>query len=120
MHQSKLGIIRSPCDPPSTRRCSSKTVSVKLVTCHRDVDDKALHGKYRAGWKIHMLKICTWNVGGLNKTGKLHVLEQTLKNVNIAGVSETHWRERADISKQQTEIWRFVQVITKSQSTELL
>jgi len=39
-----------------------------------------------------MIKLCSWNVRGLNKPGKLPILENIIKNIAVTGVSETHWK----------------------------
>lgn len=40
------------------------------------------------------IKLGTWNVRGLLKTGKLHIVENEMRNYNLAllGLSETHWK----------------------------
>jgi len=39
-----------------------------------------------------MIKLCSWNVRGLNRPGKLPILEIIIKNIAVTGVSETHWK----------------------------
>lgn len=40
-----------------------------------------------------MLKIYNWNVRGLNRSGKLAIVENNVNNIAITGISETHWKE---------------------------
>lgn len=40
-----------------------------------------------------MLKICSWNVRGLNRPGKLAIVENNVNNIAITGLSETHWKK---------------------------
>lgn len=83
-----------PCDPIGDRRCDSRIVSVKWTTGYGGADGRALHRKYATGPKPKstMLKICTWNVRGLNMTGKLSTVEAALANIAITGLAETHWK----------------------------
>jgi len=39
-----------------------------------------------------MIKLCNWNARGLNRPGKLQILENTIKNIAVTGISETHWK----------------------------
>ncbi|XP_060516932.1 uncharacterized protein LOC132696231 [Cylas formicarius] len=86
---------KTPCDPIGNRRSSPRNTSVKLVTGYRRVGDQASYRKYATGKrksKPTMHRICTWNVQGMNKIGKLAIIEKTLTNVPITGISETHWK----------------------------
>lgn len=89
---------KKPCDPLSNRRRSaSGTDGVKLATGHADVGDQASCGKRITGKSVKMRqiqKIGTWNVRGLLQTGKLTILEKEIARceLNICGLSETHWR----------------------------
>ncbi|XP_071574332.1 craniofacial development protein 2-like [Temnothorax nylanderi] len=58
------------------------------------MEDQVVYRKYATGTKSrsNKLGIGTWNVQGLNKPGKLHVLEEELKRIAIMGISETHWK----------------------------
>lgn len=83
-----------PCDLTGNQRCGTRITSVKWTTGHGAVDNRALHGKSSGGGKSKssMLKLCTWNVRGLNIVGKLQILETSLEKIGIAGIAETHWR----------------------------
>ncbi|XP_077256524.1 uncharacterized protein LOC143894254 [Temnothorax americanus] len=58
------------------------------------MEDQVVHRKYATDTKSrsNKLGIRTWNVQGLNKPGKFHVLEEELKKIAIMGISETHWK----------------------------
>ncbi|KAL0879221.1 hypothetical protein ABMA27_003004 [Loxostege sticticalis] len=94
----KPKIKRWPCDPLSNRRrTASGADGVKLVTGHENVGDQASHGNWTTGIPLkmrHIQKIGTWNVRGLLKPGKLHIVEKEISRceLNICGLSETHWR----------------------------
>ncbi|KMQ91585.1 craniofacial development protein 2-like protein [Lasius niger] len=79
-------------DPSNDRRCpTSRVGSVKSATGHVVVDRWATHGKYVSN---DGTRIATWNVRGLARTGKLHIVEKELSRykIKIAGIAETHWR----------------------------
>lgn len=89
------GIRRNTlCNPTSTRRSDPRIDCVKWTTGYCRVGNQALHRKYATGPKpkATVLKLCTWNVRGLNTPGKLQALEHTLERIAITGVAETHWR----------------------------
>jgi exonuclease III len=70
---------------------------VKLVTGHGSVKHRALHGKYATGTTRKArppipIKLCTWNVRGLNKLGKLQIIEKEVQNISITWIAETHWK----------------------------
>jgi len=50
-------------------------------------------GKQKHKHNPTMLKICSWNVRGLNRPGKLAIIENNVNNIAITGLSETHWKE---------------------------
>lgn len=83
-----------PSDPASDWRYPGSGLgSVKWDTGHVDVGNQATHGNSDTGihiWKT--LNIGTWNVRGLNATGKLAIVEKEISNFLIVGLSETHWR----------------------------
>lgn len=84
-----------PREPTSTRRrTASKADGDKLATDCVDVDPRASHG-YLATRKnpkrLSNTRIGTLNVRGLNKAGKLQILENELTHCKfeISGISET-------------------------------
>ncbi|CAH2235409.1 jg13268 [Pararge aegeria aegeria] len=92
-------ITKWPCDPLSNRRHTvSGADGEKLVTGHAGVGTQAPDGKIITGIPAkmrHTQKIGTWNVRGLLQAGKLKILENELSrcNINICGISETHWKD---------------------------
>ncbi|KAL4112803.1 hypothetical protein QTP88_016532 [Uroleucon formosanum] len=90
---------KRPCDPTGNQHNDSRVDWVKWATGYDGVGNRALHRKYVSGrnQRIHkynptMIKLCSWNVRGLNRPGKLPILEDTIKNIAVTGVSETHWK----------------------------
>ncbi|KAL4718112.1 hypothetical protein ACJJTC_018932 [Scirpophaga incertulas] len=103
------------CDPANARRHrTSRTRGEKYVTGHPTVYLQAVGGnntteiltmsntartKHTSLTKAPSLRrpmnIGTWNVRGLLKPGKLEILEREKErlNIDILGISETHWRE---------------------------
>lgn len=64
------------------------TASVKLATSHGN--HQAPCGKYMTGRQRHK-RLGIWYVRGLNGTGKLHILKNCLKEMDI--IAGTHWRK---------------------------
>lgn len=87
-----------PSDPASTRRrTASRADGDKLATGRVDVDPRKSHGNLatrKNPQRLDNTRIATWNVRGLNKAGKLQILENELTRckIDIAGISETHWQ----------------------------
>jgi hypothetical protein len=71
---------------------------VKLTTGHGGLTYQALHGKYETGTTRKArkkrppisIKLCTWNVRGLNKLGKLQTVKKEIQNISITGIVETN------------------------------
>lgn len=90
-----------PCDPGSNRRCGTRTACVKLATGQVGGGNQTPLGNYASGRLTrktkrnnnNILKVATWNVQGLNKTGKLEIVENASKSIAILGISETHWKQ---------------------------
>lgn len=87
-----------PSDPVSARRrIASRADGVKSATGHVDVDPRALHGNYATRRKSHRwnnTRLATWNLRGLNQTGKLQIVQSELMRcgMDVVGISETHWQ----------------------------
>jgi len=97
---------KRPYDPTGNRRRDSRVDCVKWATGYDGVGNRALHRKYASGrnQRIHkynptMIKLCSWNVRGLNRQGKLPILEDTIKNIAVTGVSETYWKTTGHFTK---------------------
>lgn len=84
--------------PTGNRRCSSSGgVSVKLATGHKRCDHQASCANFTTDDTFKTRRkhrLATWNVRGLQATGKLSILEKELtrSHIAIAGISETHYR----------------------------
>lgn len=86
-------MVRSPCNPVSTRRCSTPRVdSVKSVTGHEKADNWASRAKFTT--RKNILRLATWNVRGLNQQGKLQIVQEELNrcSIDVACISEVHWQ----------------------------
>ena len=55
----------------------------------------------------HRTRVGQWNVRTLFQTGKTHILVNELKkhNVQICGISETHWLSHGNIDIEDYRIW---------------
>lgn len=75
-----------------------------MAIVYEKVGNQASHRKYATGkrhnQKSLMHKICTWNVHGLNKPGKLMIVEKAVEDFAITGISESHWRYSAHNASQ--------------------
>lgn len=93
---SSNSMVMTPSDPTSNRRPGSRTMGVKLATGCSMMGDRVCYRKYATGKqrnsKQTMHKICTWNVRGLKKAGKLTIVERAIGTTSITGLSETHWK----------------------------
>lgn len=102
-----------PSDPSSDRRQNgSGPAGVKWVTGRAVVNDQALHGKWATDRAdTDQLRngrtIGTWNVRGLLQPGKLHIIERELMrlNINICGLSETHWKSRGHFTTENHMVY---------------
>lgn len=95
-----------PCGPASNRRChTSRVGSVKWATGHEDVDSWAPHAKLATRKKKH--RLASWNVRGLNQSGKIEILQNELLrcNVDVAGISETHWKGSGHFQESQYTVY---------------
>lgn len=45
-----------------------------------------------------MIKLGSWTFRGLNRPVKLPLLENTIKNIGVTGVLETHWKTTGHIT----------------------
>lgn len=96
--EAQLKRSRLPCDPLSDRRrTASGANGVKWTTGHAVVGNQAPHGNSATGMPLKLRQIQmigTWNVRGLIMPGKLEILEREITRceLNICGLSETHWR----------------------------
>lgn len=83
------------CDPTGNRRLSPRPAGVKWATGCGRMGDQVIHRKYATGTgsKSNKLRICTWNIRGLRRAGKLQVVEKTTEKNAITGLAETHWRD---------------------------
>lgn len=100
-------VFFAPCDPTGNRRSGAGTPSVKLATGCGAVGDQALYRKYTTGKhnnKPSLYKICTWNVQGLNKLGKLTIVEQATQKMAVTGLSETHWKHSGHFTSQNDNL----------------
>ncbi|CAG4964895.1 unnamed protein product [Colias eurytheme] len=86
-------------DPADPRRHLPGRGGVKYATGHAFVTRQAPHGN-SATDEMNTRKSLrvphrtgTWNVRGLNQPGKLQIVENEMerKNVQLLGISETHW-----------------------------
>jgi len=92
--------VYMPCDPAGDWHCGSRSICVKLTTGHGGMEYWALHGKYVTGTTRKArkkrppisIKLCTWNVRGLNKLGKLQIIKKEVQNISVTGTAETHWK----------------------------
>lgn len=48
-----------------------------------------------------MMKLCTWNVRGLNAPGKMQLLERTIEKMAITGIAETHWKKSGHFQSEE-------------------
>ncbi|CAG4977923.1 unnamed protein product [Colias eurytheme] len=86
-------------DPADPRRHLTGRGGVKYATGHAFVTRQAPHGNSatdemntRKSLRVPH-RFGTWNVRGLNQPGKLQIVENEMerKNVQLLGISETHW-----------------------------
>lgn len=97
-----------PCDPTSNRRSDIRDQSVKYATGHADKDSQLSRGKYATGKIINKTYIFgTWNVQGLLQAGKLKIIEMELQryNVEICGLSETHYKQSGHFTTDNNVIY---------------
>lgn len=85
-----------PCNSTSNRRSDFRANGVKWATGNDGVGNRPLHRKYASG-RNHksnstMIKLCSWNVRGLNRPKKLPILEKIIENIVVTEISETDWR----------------------------
>lgn len=43
-------------------------------------------------YNLRMINKYSWNVKGLNRPGKLQILENTIENFTLISISEAHWK----------------------------
>jgi hypothetical protein len=103
-----------PGDPISNRRCSeSGSESVKLATGLTERREQSLCGAKateptnKLQLRKDNLRLGTWNVRGLLKPGKLNLLERELmrQNLDICGISETHWQDNGHFNTENHRIF---------------
>lgn len=96
-----------PCTPAGDRRLvESGPTSVKWTTGHVLVSNPVSRAKCVTERNPNKLQLretidfATWNVRGLLQPGKLHIVENkmTRLNIDICGVTETHWKDKGHFS----------------------
>ncbi|CAH2086616.1 unnamed protein product [Euphydryas editha] len=85
--------FKCPCDPFNRRHTVSGTDGVKSAIGHADVGNQAPHGNLVTGIPMKMRK--------------LKILEDELSrhNINICGISETHWKDNGHFHTEANVVY---------------